>query len=156
MQKDLPEQAPVLSFFTWPVLNFHQIIDTTNCVKSITDVYSAYNNEKVCLNFGIFYTIIKSRWSNVASQWTSDKIFNIVGHYAAAKHNFITVIATEIDYEDINKSFNNSSNSDSLNPQTHVIDRFYSSLTSNQSLITSNTTSNIKFKRIVWMAKRRK
>jgi len=128
-------------------VNSLQIIDTTNCVKSTTDVYSAYNNEKTRLNFGIFYTIIKNRWSNVASQWNSDKIFNVVGHYAAAKKNFITVIATEIDYEDINKPpSTNISNSDSFNPQSDLINRFYSSLDSNnQSLITSsNNTNNVK------------
>ena len=42
-------------------------------------------------NFNIFYTIIKNKWSNISSQWNSDKLFNIVSHYAAAKQNFITV-----------------------------------------------------------------
>jgi hypothetical protein len=83
----------------------------------------------------------------VASQWNSDKIFNVVGHYAAAKQNFITVIATEIDYEDINKPpSTNLSNSDFSNPQSDLINKFYSSLNSNnQPLITSsNNTNNVK------------
>src|SRR6266536_1492624 len=104
MRKDLPEQAPVMSFFSRPIPNSHQVIDTVNCLKSNIDVYSAYNNEKTRLNFGIFYSVIKNRWSNIATQWNSDKVFNIVGHYAAAKQNFITVNATKIDYEDISKS----------------------------------------------------
>ena len=52
----------------------------------------------------VFFSVIKNRWSNIATQWNSDKVFNIVGHYAAAKQNFIMVNATEIDYEDISKS----------------------------------------------------
>ena len=58
MRKDLPEQAPVLSFFSRSIPNSHQVIDTVNCLKSTIDVYNAYNNEKTHLNFGIFYTII--------------------------------------------------------------------------------------------------
>ena len=85
------------------------MIDTTHCVKSITELYSAYNNEITRLYFGIFYTVIKSRWSTIASQWNNEKLFNIVGHYAAAKQGYITVNATKIDYEDINKSPNTSS-----------------------------------------------
>ncbi len=145
IRKDLPDQAPILSFFTRPIANSHQMIDEINCVKSTTDVYSAYNNEKTRLNFGIFYTVIKSRWSNISLQWNNDKIFNIVGHYAAAKQNFITVTATEIDYEDINKSPNNSSslsNFTSSNPQSEIINRFYDSLTSDKSLTTSITTKS--------------
>ena len=43
MHKDLPDQlpdqAPILSFFNLH-MNSHQIIGETNCVKSTTDVYS--------------------------------------------------------------------------------------------------------------------
>src|SRR5437762_11156171 len=74
MRKDLPEQAPVMSFFSRPIPNSHQVIDTVNCLKSNIDVYSAYNNEKTRLNFGIFYSVIKNRWSNIATQWNSDKV----------------------------------------------------------------------------------
>jgi len=139
MRKDLPEQAPVLSFFSWPIPNSHQIFDNTNCLKSTLDIYNAYNNEKTRLNFGIFYTIVKNRWSNISSQWNSDKLFNIVGHYVAAKQNFITVNATEIDYEDIKKSSNTTSDlSDStINPQHNIINRFYNSLTSDHTSTTS-------------------
>ena len=90
MRKDLPDQVPIMSFFSQPIPNSHQIFDTVNCLKQTIDIYSAYNNEKTCLNFGIFYNVIKNRWSNIASQWNSDRVFNIVGHYAAAKQNFIT------------------------------------------------------------------
>jgi hypothetical protein len=62
MRKDLPEQAPVMTFFSRPVPNSHQVIDTVNSVKSTVDVYSAYNNEKTRLNFGILYNVIKNRW----------------------------------------------------------------------------------------------
>ncbi len=142
MRKDLPEQAPVMSFFSRPIPNSHQVIDTVNCLKSNIDVYSAYNNEKTRLNFGIFYSVIKNRWSNIATQWNSDKVFNIVGHYAAAKQNFITVNATEIDYEDISKSSNASSdlsNSTSSDPQSSIVNRFYDSLNTQQSPPTTNT-----------------
>ena len=33
----------------------------------------------------VFYNVIKNRWSNIASQWNSNREFNIVGYYAAAK-----------------------------------------------------------------------
>jgi hypothetical protein len=148
MRNDLPEQAPVLSFYSRPVPNSHQLIDNMNCLKSTVDVYNSYNNEKTRLNFGIFYTVIKNRWSNISSQWNSDKLFHIMGHFAAARQNYITVNATEIDYEDISKPSNIStdlSNSTSSNPQYNVINRFYDSLTSNQSVptsVTSNVDSN--------------
>ena len=90
--------------------------------------------------------VIKSRWSTIASQWNNEKLFNIVGHYAAAKQGYITVNATEIDYEDINKSPNTSSDLSSpttSNSQTNIINKFYDSLTSDQSLTTQvNNSSN--------------
>ncbi len=72
MRKDLPEQAPVLSFFPQPVPNSYQLIDTINCFRLTVDAYNAYNNKRTCLNFGIFYsvifyTVIKNRWSNISS-----------------------------------------------------------------------------------------
>ena len=94
-----PEQAPVMSLYSWPISNSHQIIDAVNSLKSTIDVYSAYNNEKTCLNFGIFYSVIKNRRSNIASQWNNDKVFNIISHYTAVKQIFIVVNATEIDYD---------------------------------------------------------
>ena len=66
MRKDLPKQAPVMSFFSRPIPNSHQLIDTVNCLKSTIDIYSEYNNEKTRLNFDIFYNIIKNRWSNIS------------------------------------------------------------------------------------------
>jgi hypothetical protein len=139
MRKDLPEQAPVLSFFSRPIPNSHQVIDAVNCLKSTIDVYNAYNNEKTRLNFGIFYTIIRNRWSNISSQWNSDKLFNIVGHYAAAKQGFITVNATEIDYEDIRKSSDTASDlsNSTSDSQYNIINKFYNSLNSDQTSTTS-------------------
>jgi len=140
MRKDLPEQTPVLSFFSRPIPNSHQVIDDVHCLKSTIDVYNAYNNERTRLNFGIFYSVVKNRWANIASQWNTDKVFNIVGHYAAAKQGYITVNATEIDYEDINKPSNTSSESGSTFSDSHasVINRFYNSLTLEESSTTSS------------------
>lgn len=150
MRKDLPDQTPVMSFFSRPIPNSHQIIDTVNSLKSTTDIYSAYNNEKTRLHFGILYNVIKQRWANIAAQWNSDKVFNIVGHYAAAKQNYIIVNATEIDYEDISKSPNtssDSSNAASLDSQANIISRFYDSLNLQESSPTT-TTHNINSNQI--------
>ena len=65
MRKDLPEQAPVLSFFSRPIPNSHQVIDTVNCLKSTRDVYNVYNNEKPALTLVFFYIITKNIWSNI-------------------------------------------------------------------------------------------
>ncbi len=46
MRKDLPEQAPVISFFSRPTPDSHQIIDTVNYLKSTIKIYNAYNIEK--------------------------------------------------------------------------------------------------------------
>jgi len=139
MRKDLSEQAPVLSFFSRPIPNSHQVIDTVNCLKSTIDVYNAYNNEKTRLNFGIFYTIIRNRWSNISSKWNSDKLFNIVSHYAAAKQGFIIVNATEIDYEDIRKSSDTASDlsNSTSDSQYNIINKFYNSLNLDQTSTTS-------------------
>jgi len=144
MRNDLPEQAPVMTFFSRPIPNSHQVIDSVNSIKSTIDVYSAYNNERTRLNFGILYNVIKNRWANIASHWNADKVFNIVGHFAAAKQNYIIVNATEIDYEDISKSSNTSSNlpnTASSDPQAGIINRFYDSLNLQQSSSTTTTHS---------------
>jgi hypothetical protein len=59
MREDLPEQAPVMTFFSRPIPNSHQIIDTVNSLKSTLDIYSAYNNKRTRLNFGILYVLSK-------------------------------------------------------------------------------------------------
>jgi len=118
--------VPVLSFFSQPVPNSHQLIDTINCLKSTIDIYNAYNNEKHVLIL-VFYTVIKHRWFNLSSKWNSDKLFHIIGHYAAAKQNFITVNATEIDYEEITKPSTISTDSPSSNSQHNIINKFYDS-----------------------------
>src|ERR1044071_3642770 len=99
MRNDLPEQAPVLSFYSRPIPNSHQLIGNMNCLKSTVDVYNSYNNEKTQLNFGIFYTVIKNRWFNISSQMNSNKLFYIMSHFVAVRQNYIIVNATEIDYE---------------------------------------------------------
>ncbi|GBB99405.1 hypothetical protein RclHR1_35070001 [Rhizophagus clarus] len=103
----------------------------------------------------VFYNTRKGLHSKQCQPFNENDIVHMMGKFTfikvddietiavTAKQNFITVNATEIDYEDISKSSSTLSdifNSTSLDPQAAIINRFYESLNSQQSPPTTNSS----------------